>query len=37
MGPNPHFIAIRIFSNVEGWVANFTGDDIAQRFPRYAN
>ncbi|HWT15505.1 MAG TPA: acireductone dioxygenase [Patescibacteria group bacterium] len=37
MGPNPHFIAIRIFSNVEGWVANFTGDDIAHRFPRYAN
>ena len=35
MGPHPHFIAIRIFSNVEGWVANFTGDDIAQRFPRY--
>jgi 1,2-dihydroxy-3-keto-5-methylthiopentene dioxygenase len=35
MGPNPHFIAIRIFSNPEGWVANFTGDDIAQRFPRY--
>ena len=37
MGPHPHFIAIRIFSNVEGWVANFTGDDIAQRFPRYEN
>jgi 1,2-dihydroxy-3-keto-5-methylthiopentene dioxygenase len=35
MGPNPSFIAIRIFSNPEGWVANFTGDDIAQRFPRY--
>jgi 1,2-dihydroxy-3-keto-5-methylthiopentene dioxygenase len=37
MGPNPHFIAIRIFSNPAGWVANFTGDDIAQRFPRYDN
>ena len=37
MGPNPHFIAIRIFRNVEGWVADFTGDDIATRFPRYEN
>jgi 1,2-dihydroxy-3-keto-5-methylthiopentene dioxygenase len=35
MGPAPHFIAIRLFTNVEGWVANFTGSDIAQRFPRY--
>lgn len=35
MGPEPHFVAIRLFTNVEGWVANFTGTDIAQRFPRY--
>ncbi len=35
MGPEPHFIAIRLFTNVEGWVANFTGSDIAQGFPRY--
>ena len=35
MGPEPSFIAIRVFSNPAGWVANFTGDDIAQRFPRY--
>ena len=35
MGPDPHFIAIRLFTNVEGWVANFTGSDIAQKFPRY--
>ena len=35
MGPEPFFIAIRLFTNVEGWVANFTGSDIAQRFPRY--
>ena len=34
MGPNPHFVAIRLFTNPEGWVANFTGDDIAARFPR---
>lgn len=35
MGANPYFIAIRIFTNPAGWVANFTGDDIAQRFPRF--
>ncbi len=34
MGDNPHFIAIRLFNNPEGWVAQFTGDDIASRFPR---
>lgn len=35
MGPEPFFIAIRLFINPAGWVANFTGSDIAQRFPRY--
>ena len=35
MGPEPYFIAVRLFTNVEGWVANFTGSDIAQKFPRY--
>ena len=37
MGPNPNFVAIRIFTNPAGWVADFTGSDIAQRFPRLAN
>ncbi|MGH8126562.1 MAG: 1,2-dihydroxy-3-keto-5-methylthiopentene dioxygenase [Rhodanobacteraceae bacterium] len=37
MGPNPHFVAIRLFTNSEGWVANFTGEDIAERFPRLEN
>lgn len=37
MGPNPHFIAIRLFTNPEGWVAQFTGEDIAERFPRLEN
>jgi 1,2-dihydroxy-3-keto-5-methylthiopentene dioxygenase len=37
MGPNPYFIAIRLFTNPAGWVADFTGSDIAQRFPRLAN
>ena len=35
MGADPNFIAIRIFTNPAGWVANFTGDDIALRFPRF--
>ncbi|MDB5972906.1 MAG: Acireductone dioxygenase [Hydrocarboniphaga sp.] len=34
MGPNPNLKAIRLFTTPEGWVANFTGDNIADRFPR---
>ncbi len=34
MGPEPNFVAIRIFTNPAGWVADFTGSDIAERFPR---
>ena len=30
---HPHFVAVRLFNNPEGWVAQFTGDDIASRFP----
>lgn len=37
MGPNPSFTAIRLFNNPEGWVANFTGDRIAGRFPLLDN
>lgn len=37
MGPNPHFVAIRLFTNPEGWVAEFTGEDIANDFPRLEN
>ena len=37
MGPNPTFTAIRLFNNPEGWVANFTGDKIASRFPLLEN
>ena len=33
MGPRPRFSAIRFFNNPEGWVARFTGDPIAERFP----
>ena len=34
MSESPYFIAIRLFTNKEGWVANFTGSDIAERFTR---
>ncbi|UGB39408.1 1,2-dihydroxy-3-keto-5-methylthiopentene dioxygenase [Frateuria soli] len=34
MSESPRFVAIRLFTNKEGWVANFTGTDIAERFPR---
>lgn len=33
MGAEPLFTVIRIFDNPEGWVANFTGDNIATRYP----
>ena len=35
MGENPDFTAIRLFNNPSGWVANFTGDPIAQNFPNF--
>lgn len=34
MSESPSFVAIRLFDNPDGWVAHFTGVDIAQRFPR---
>ena len=36
MSETPYFVAIRLFTNKEGWVANFTGSDIAEKFPRLA-
>lgn len=35
MGPEPSFVAIRFFTEPDGWVGHFTGTDIAQKFPRY--
>ena len=35
MGPAPYFIAIRFFTQPDGWVGHFTGTDIAQRFHRF--
>jgi len=33
MGSRPHFCAIRVFGSTDGWVAEFTGDEIATRYP----
>lgn len=33
MGENPHLACIRLFTNSEGWVANFTKSDISKKFP----
>lgn len=35
MGPEPSFVAIRFFTEPDGWVGHFTGSDIAGKFPRY--
>lgn len=32
-GAEPDFTAIRLFTNPEGWVADFTGSDAAERYP----
>jgi len=33
MGENPKFKCIRLFTTPEGWVADFTGNDISKSFP----
>ena len=35
MGPDPYFVAIRFFTEPDGWVGHFTGNEIARQFPRY--
>jgi 1,2-dihydroxy-3-keto-5-methylthiopentene dioxygenase len=35
MGPDPEFTAIRWFNDQAGWVPEYTGSDIASRFPLY--
>ncbi len=37
MGSKPNFRCIRFFSNDEGWIAQYTGDAIAQSFPLIEN
>lgn len=36
-GDKPLFCAIRLFTTPDGWVAKFTGDKIAERFPEFVN
>jgi len=35
MGEAPFFKCIRFFTKADGWVGNFTGSDIASRFPDF--
>jgi len=35
MGSDPHFAAIRFFKIPEGWVGNFTNDEIPARFATF--
>lgn len=35
MGTKPYFAAIRLFTNPDGWVAEFTGSEIAKQFPTF--
>lgn len=35
MGPEPSFVAIRFFTEPDGWVGHFTDSGLAERFPRY--
>jgi 1,2-dihydroxy-3-keto-5-methylthiopentene dioxygenase len=35
MGENPNFKCIRLFTTADGWVAKFTGSDIAKTFPTF--
>lgn len=33
MSEAPNFVAIRFFTSSDGWVAEFSGDDVATRYP----
>lgn len=35
MGAMPHLTCIRLFTSPQGWVADYTGDKIADSFPKY--
>jgi len=35
MGTNPYFKCIRFFTTPDGWAGNFTGSEIAKKFPDY--
>lgn len=35
MGTDPDFTCVRLFTNPDGWVANYTGDKLADTFPKF--
>ena len=35
MGENPNFTCIRLFTSKDGWAADYTGDNIADKFPKF--
>ena len=35
MGENPDFTCIRLFTSKDGWAADYTGDNIAEKFPKF--
>jgi 1,2-dihydroxy-3-keto-5-methylthiopentene dioxygenase len=35
MGTQPSFKCIRFFTTDEGWLGDFTGSNIAEKFPTY--
>lgn len=35
MSEQPHLTCIRLFTSTQGWVADFTGDKIADAFPKF--
>ena len=35
MSANPSLTCIRLFTRKDGWVAEYTGDEIADKFPKY--
>lgn len=35
MGEEPHLTCIRLFTSKDGWVADYTGDAIADKFPKF--
>ncbi|MBD2858110.1 cupin [Spongiibacter sp. KMU-158] len=37
LGPNPELAAIRFFNNPDGWVAHYSGSDIAKQYSRLEN
>jgi len=37
LGPNPDLVAIRFFNNPDGWVAHYSGSDIAASYSRLEN